>query len=239
MLRVTILVITIGLADSLNPTTIAPALYLAAGRDARKQAMQFTAAVFAVYLLGGLIIAVGPGQLLLHLVPHPTKRVAYILEVVAGVALVTAAAFLWGHRRQLVHRNVPRPKAEGKSSAILGATISAVELPTAFPYFAAIAAIVGSGVGLPRQLLLLVLFNVCFVLPLVVIVAIVMFAGERANEMLVSGRQKLEARWPAALAIVFLAAGVFVILLGATGLAGLGHGRFGRFARHFRHILHP
>ena len=62
MLRVTILVITIGLADSLNPTTIAPALYLAAGRDARKQAMQFTAAVFAVYLLGGLIIAVGPGQ---------------------------------------------------------------------------------------------------------------------------------------------------------------------------------
>jgi cytochrome c biogenesis protein CcdA len=239
MLRVTILVITIGLADSLNPTTIAPALYLAAGRDARRQATQFTVAVFAVYLLGGLIVAVGPGQLLLHLVPHPTKRVAYILEVVAGVALLTAAAFLWGYRHQLMRRKVPTPKTDGKSSAILGATITAVELPTAFPYFAAIAAIVGSGLGLPRQLGLLVLFNLCFVLPLIVIVAIVVFAGERANEMLVSGRKNLEARWPAALAAIFTVAGAFVVLLGATGLAGLGHGHFGRFARHVRHFLHP
>jgi cytochrome c biogenesis protein CcdA len=239
MLRVTILVITIALADSLNPTTIAPALYLAAGRDARRQTTQFAVGVFAVYLLGGLIIAIGPGQLLLHLVPHPTRRVAYILEVVAGAALLTGAAFLWGYRHQLMRRKVPQPKTEGKSSAILGATITAVELPTAFPYFAALAAIVGSGLGFPRQVLLLVLFNVCFVLPLIVIVVIVTFAGERANEMLVSGREKLEARWPAVLAVVFLVAGVFVVLLGATGLAGLGHGRFGHFARGVRHILHP
>jgi cytochrome c biogenesis protein CcdA len=239
MLRLTILVITIGLADSLNPSTIAPALYYAAGRDARRQVIQFTLGVFGVYMLGGLIIAVGPGQLLLHLVPHPTRRVAYILEVVAGVALLTAAVFLWSYRQQLMQRKVPQPKSEGKSSAVLGATIVAVELPTAFPYFAAIAAIVGSGLGLPRQLGLLVLFNVCFVLPLIVIVAIVMFAGERANEMLINGRKKLEARWPTALAAIFLVAGVFVALLGVTGLVGMGHGRAGHFARGFRKVLHP
>jgi cytochrome c biogenesis protein CcdA len=148
-----------------------------------------------------------------------------------------AAAFLWAYRHQLMRRKVPTPKTEGKSSAILGATITAVELPTAFPYFAAIAAIVGSGLGLPRQVGLLVLFNVCFVLPLLVIVAIVAFAGDRANEMLASARTKLEARWPSALAAIFLVAGLFVVLLGATGLAGLGHGRFGRFARHVHRII--
>jgi hypothetical protein len=42
-----------------------------------------------------------------------------------------------------------------------------VELRTAFPYFAAIAAIVGSGIGTSRQIALLVLFDVCFVLPLI------------------------------------------------------------------------
>src|SRR5437764_3692114 len=239
MLRVTILAITIGLADSMNPTTIGPALYLAAGRDARRQVTQFTLGVFAVYLLGGVVIAAGPGQLLLSLVPHPDREDRYVIELVVGVALLVAAAFLWGYRHRLLRRKVPAPKTEGKSSAILGATITAVELPTAFPYFAAIAAIVGSGLGLPRQLGLLVLFNVCFVLPLVVIVAIVMFAGERANEMLVSGRQKLETRWPTVLAVIFLVAGVFVGLLGVTGLVGLGHGRAGHFARGFRKVLRP
>jgi cytochrome c biogenesis protein CcdA len=239
MLRVTILVITIGFADSLNPTTIGPTLYLAAGRDARRQVAQFTLAVFGVFLVGGLAVLLGPGQLLLSLVPHPSRRVSYILEVVAGVALLTGAAFLWGYREQLMHRKIPTPNTEGKSSAILGATISAVELPTAFPYFAAIAAIVGSGVGLARQVVLLVLFNIVFVAPLGAIFVTVAFAGERANALLASGRKRLETHWPAALAGLFLLAGVFVILLGASGLLGMGHGRFGHFARHLRRIIHP
>jgi cytochrome c biogenesis protein CcdA len=239
MLRVTALVITIGLADSVNPTTIGPALYLAAGRDARRQVMQFTVAVFVVYFLGGLIILLGPGQLLLHLVPHPDREDRYVIETVVGVALIVTAAFLWGYREQLMTRKIRTPKTEGKSSAVLGATITAVELPTAFPYFAAIAAIVGSGLGLPRQVVLLVLFNICFVAPLGAIFAILAFAGDRAKELLARGRRGLETHWPATLALLFLIAGVFITLLGATGLAGLGHGRLGRFARHFRKILHP
>ncbi len=239
MLRVTFLAITIGLADSVNPTTIGPALYLAAGKDAVRQVAQFTIGVFGAYLLGGLIIALGPGQLLLSLVPHPHREARYVLETTAGVAMVVAAAFLWGYRHRLVRRKLPTPKSEGKSSAILGATITAVELPTAFPYFAAIAAIVGSGLGIPRQVVLLVLFNVCFTLPLIAIVATLALAGDRARELLASGRRKLEAHWPVALATLFLIAGLFVTFLGATGLAGLGHGHFGHFARRVRRILHP
>lgn len=239
MLRLTILAITIGLADSLNPTTIGPALYLAAGRDPRRHVAQFTLAVFCVYLVGGLVIALGPGQLLLSLVPHPDREDRYVIETVVGAALIVAAAFLWAYRHRLMRRKVPVPKSEGKSSAILGATITAVELPTAFPYFAAIAAIVGSGLGIPRQVGLLVLFNLCFVLPLIAIVAIVAFAGDRANKLLAAGRRKLEARWPTALATLFLLAGLFVTLLGATGLAGLGHNHFGHFARRVHHFLHP
>ena len=237
MIRVTILAITIGLADSLNPTTIGPALYLAAGRDAPRHVAQFTLAVFTVYLVGGLAIALGPGQLLLSLVPHPDREDRYVLETVAGAALIVGAAFLWGYRHQLMRRKVPVPKSEGKSSAILGATITAVELPTAFPYFAAIAASVGSGLAGPNQVVLLVLFNVCFVLPLIAILATVTIAGDRAKELLASGRRNLEARWPTVLSVVFLIAGTFIILLGATGLAGLGHGRFGRFARHVHRLI--
>ena len=82
----------------------------------------------------------------------------------------------------------PNVDPSGRSSALLGATITAVELPTAFPYFAAIAAIVGSGVGPARQVILLLLFNVCFVLPLLVIVATLWFGGVTPNRCWRSAR---------------------------------------------------
>ncbi len=239
MLRLTALVISIGLADSVNPSTIAPALFLASGDRPRYHVAQFTTAVFVVYLAGGLIIALGPGQLLLALVPHPDREDRYVLELIAGVAMLAGAAFLWGYRRQLGKREVPTPNRKGRSSAWLGAAITAVELPTAFPYFAAIAAIVGSGLGPARQAGELVLFNICFVVPMVGIIATLTFAGDRAQQLLSSGRKWLEARWPAVLAGLALLAGVFVVLIGATGLAGLGHGHLAGFARHVRRILHP
>ncbi len=239
MLRLIALVVSIGLADSVNPTTIGPALYLAGGKHARLHVIQFTLGVFAVYLLGGLLLALGPGQLLLSLVPHPDREDGYVLETIAGVAMLTAGVFLLSYRRRLSSFQVQTPKATRKSSAILGATITAVELPTAFPYFAAIAAVVGSGFDAARQTVLIVLFNVCFVLPLVAIVVTLTLAGDRAHSVLSTARAKLEANWPIVIATLALLAGGFVTLLGVTGLAGLGHGHFGGFARHFRHFLRP
>ena len=247
MLRLLGLVISIGIADSLNPSTIAPALYLATAEGARGRVIRFTAAVFGVYLLGGLAVALGPGELLLDVVPHPGRRLSYVLEVVAGIAMLTAAVFLWGYRDRLGRREreaVAEAKTaatteQRRSSALLGATITAVELPTAFPYFAAIAAIVGAGVGITREVMLLVIFNLCFVAPLLGIIATLTFAGPNAQRLLVSGREKLEANWPAVLAGLALLAGVFVTLLGATGLASFRHDHLGRLARHLRHLLHP
>ncbi len=239
MLRLMALVISIGLADSVNPTTIGPALYLAGGRHARTHVIQFTLGVFAVYLLGGLLLALGPGQLLLSLVPHPDHEDRYVLETIAGAVILAGGVFLLSYRRRLSSFAVPTPKAQGRSSAILGATITAVELPTAFPYFAAIAAVVGSGFDPARQTVLIVLFNICFVLPLVAIAVVLTFAGERSTMVLASARAWLDRRWPLVLATLALLAGAFVTMLGATGLAGLGHGHFGNFARHFRRFIRP
>jgi cytochrome c biogenesis protein CcdA len=241
MLRLIGVVISIGLADSLNPTTIAPALYLAAGErhQARTQVTEFTLGVFVVYLLGGLAIALGPGQLLLALVPKPDAEDRHVIEIIVGAAMLAAALVLWRTRERLGRRQMPEPQPGGKSSAILGATITAVELPTAFPYFAAIAAIVGSGLDPARQVVLLVLFNVCFVLPLIGIVATLAFAGDRAERMLAIGRSFLQRNWPLVLSGLLFVAGLFVLLLGVTGLVSHGHGRIGRLIRHLRRILHP
>src|SRR5947209_2925362 len=74
MFRLLGLVISVGLADSLNPSTIGPALYLATGRQGRRQVVQFTVGVVLVYFIGGALVTLGPGRLLLSLLPHPHRH---------------------------------------------------------------------------------------------------------------------------------------------------------------------
>ncbi len=239
MLRLVGLVVSIGLADSLNPTTIAPAMYLASGERPRARVLQFTLGVLVVYFAGGALVALGPGQLLLSLVPHPHANARHVIQIVVGVAMVSASALLWRYRHRLAQREMPAMPAKGRSSAILGATITAVELPTAFPYFAAIAAIVGSGLSPPRQIVLLALFNLCFVLPLIAILVTLSVAGDRAQRILISCREFLQRRWPVVLSVLLLLAGVFIVLLGVTAVGGRGHNRLGRFLRRAHRIITP
>ncbi len=234
MLRLIGIVLSIGLADSINPTTIGPALYLATGERARGRVAEFAVAVFAVYFLGGAAIAIGAGQLIRPLLPHPRHHIASIVEVAAGVALIAGSAVLWRHRRRLAHRDPPAFDPHGRSSWVLGASITAVELPTAFPYFAAIAAILGADLGPARDLFLLVLFNVCFVLPLLAIVGTLTFAPDKSDRLVCAGKSFLQRHWPTLFAGLALAAGVFVVLLGVTGI-GAGHSRF---LRHLHRTLH-
>ncbi len=225
MIRLIGIVISIGLADSLNPTTIAPALYFATGERGRNRVAEFTAAVFAVYFIGGAAILVGAGNLLNSLLPHPRHHITDLVEIAVGVAMLGVAGILWRHRHRLAEREPPDFDPHGRSSWVLGASITAVELPTAFPYFAALAAIVGSDLDAVRDLILLALFNVCFVLPLLGILATLTFAPDSSDRLLASARDFLQRHWPAVLATVALLAGLFVVALGVSGL-GASHSRF-------------
>ncbi|MGH2873022.1 MAG: GAP family protein [Solirubrobacteraceae bacterium] len=238
MIRLLGLMISIGIADSLNPTTIAPALYLAAGDHPRREVAEFTLGVFAVYTLGGLAIALGPGELVLALVPRPRPHVGYLIETIVGGVMLAVAAFLWGYRKRLAQTSPPELKPAGRSSAALGATITAVELPTAFPYFAAITAVVGTDLDVVRIVILILVFNVCFIVPLLGVMATLAWGGDNAQHRLVSARRRLEDNWPKVLAALALAAGLVICVLGATGLGALHHNDFGTFSRRLRHLLH-
>jgi cytochrome c biogenesis protein CcdA len=240
MSRLLVLMISIGLADSINPTTIAPALYLATGERARTRVAEFTLAVFVVYLAGGTLIALGLGGLIRHALPDIDVRhtIRYTGELVAGVLLLAGAALVWHRRHRMVARGLPAPTPRRRSSILLGAGITAVELPTAFPYFAAIAAVVGSSLGPAREFTLLLVFNVCFILPLLGILATLVFAGHHADRVMTRSRVWLEQRWPHIVCVLIVIVGVLALFFGATGLAGGIHGRVGRFFRHMRRHLH-
>jgi cytochrome c biogenesis protein CcdA len=218
MLRLVGVVISVGLADSLNPSTVGPALYLATVRKRVLRVMQFTIGVFSVDLAVGVVLTIGPGRLLLGLVPHPQRTVRHVTELVAGVILLVVAAALWRGRRSLARRELPMRTGGGGSALIAGASIAAVELPTAVPYFAVIAGIVASSANVPQEIGLLALYNLAFVLPLLAIIVVLLVAGERADPWLHTAGAWLQRRWPVVLASLLLLVGSCLTVLGGTGL---------------------
>jgi cytochrome c biogenesis protein CcdA len=217
MLRRIGVAISVGLADSINPTTVGPALFMATAPKPASRVSQFTAGIFGVNLLAGLVLTIGPGRLLLDLAPHPRGTAKHVIELVAGVVLLLVAGGLLLGRRSLARRELPAGRG-GKSALIAGASIAAVELPTAAAYFAVIGSIVASTANIPEQVLLLVLYNLAFVLPLLAIIALLLFAGPRAEPLLQRGGAWVQRRWPLVLAILLLLVGSALTLLGGAGL---------------------
>lgn len=236
MLRALVVVLSIGLADSLSPSTSVTGLLLASGERPRRSVLEFAAGVFAVFLLGGLILTLGPGRAILALVPRPGATTRYILETVAGAAMLVIAARLWRHRASPRDHEARRVGRRG-SPFLLGATIAAVELPTAFPYFAAIATIVGSGLNLVVQIVLVAIYDGCFVLPLLALALAVTIAGDHVIDRLTRAREWLACRWPVLLSRLALVAGIFVVTLGVTGLTLDAPGDTGHFSRGLRDLL--
>ena len=219
MLRLAGLAITIGLADSLNPSTVGPALYLATARKAILRVALFTLGAFAVNFVAGLVLTFGPGRVLLGLVPHPQRTVRHVIQLVAGVVVLGFAAALWFGRHRLARKELPMRSGGGVGSAfVAGASSAAVELPTALPFFAVIAAIVASSADVAQSILMLVLYNVAFVVPMLAIMLVLLVGGESTDRRLQQGGEWLQRRWPVVLACLLLLVGSALIILGGTGL---------------------
>jgi cytochrome c biogenesis protein CcdA len=215
-------VAAIAVPDSLNPSLIAAAAYLALSPRRVRSTAAFTVAAFAVTLSGGVAIALGLGDLILSIVPKPEPTLKYALMVAVGVAFVGGGAVLWWRRESLGSRSSPRDRdtAGGLgSAALLGASIAGFELVTAFPYFAAIAMVVGSSVSIGGKMFLLVLYNIIYVLPLVAIVVVCVVMGERAGRVLTPVADWIATHWPVIVAPLAILAGVALTAYGIVKLA--------------------
>jgi cytochrome c biogenesis protein CcdA len=219
MVAPALLVASIGAADSLNPSTIGPALVFATGRRPVRALASFSAGVFLASFAAGVLVILGPGQLLIDSLPEPSAHAKNVVEVVAGALLLLLAAVLWARRGRVSGRIAEsRSEETDRSAFLLGAGIIAVELPTAFPYFAALASIVAAHVSLGAGIALVALFNLAFVSPLLAILAVRALAGERAAAVLERAGDWFDRRAGAILALLLGAVGAGVLIVGAAGL---------------------
>jgi cytochrome c biogenesis protein CcdA len=217
------LLVVAGIAavDSLNPTTIGPALLLGVSEHPVPRILQFSAGFFLVNLAGGVLLVLGPGQLLLSLIPHLSGHAKHLLEVGGGVALLILAVVLWVGRQRVIRSQTDeiRPPSS-RSSFVAGAGIALAELPTALPYIAAIAAIDAAPVSVPEQILLVVVFNVIFIAPVVGIAIAIGVSPALRADVIEPFRRWLVGNWPRLIAAIMAIAGVVLLAVGISGLRG-------------------
>ena len=223
MLSLALVVVAIALPDSINPSLILTDLYLAAGPHPRRRTAAFAIAAFTVTLLGGVLVALGLADLVRSLLPKPSAEVKYGLIVAGGVSLSLGGVAVWVKRQVLADRQQPKTKSghAGQSAVVMGAGIAGVELLTAFPYFAAISIIVGSGVSSPEKVFLLGVYNLVYVLPLIGIAIVCAVMGPGAAGFLSRIRDGVSSRWPIVVAPLAVAVGLGLTAFGVLRLAAV------------------
>jgi cytochrome c biogenesis protein CcdA len=220
MLPAAALVAALGVADSINPVTILVAVYLGSGPDPVRRLGGFIAGVFTVYLVGGLALMLGPAELLRGALAGVEVPGADAAALVAGAALMILAVGVWRRRHRLARVRLPDALTRPGSALALGALVTVLDLPTAFPYFGAIAVIVGADVPTVAQVLLLGMFNVLYVLPLVLVLVAHLAFGARCHASLSRVRVAVERIAAPLLAAGAGAVGVALVARGADGVLG-------------------
>jgi cytochrome c biogenesis protein CcdA len=183
--------IALALVDSINPSAIVVTLYLLSNGRAAAQVVVYIAAIFLAYLTLGVMMMSGIDALLPSLTRIGDGRLGFIVQGIIGLALL-----LYAFRAPTTTKARPRVEANATTYAalaLLGVTVTAMELPTAVPYFGAVALLTSANLPMTRWLPLLVLYNAIFVLPPVLLLAGHTVFGTQLDSRYADLRERLEA----------------------------------------------
>jgi cytochrome c biogenesis protein CcdA len=203
----------VGLAalDSINPSALlATVALLLRGRPARPLVAVYVAAVLVTYFAVGLALTVGLG-----LTPETVIRsdAAYLAQAALGTGMLAYAVLAPGRTRRRGAATARRVPAATRPAAVfaLGVAVTALELPTALPYLGAVGMMTRADLAVADWLPLLVIYNLIFVLPPLLLLAGHVALGERAGAPLERLRDRLGGTAREALPWVLGLVGFFLL----------------------------
>jgi cytochrome c biogenesis protein CcdA len=183
--------LALALVDSINPSAIVVTLYLLTRERVLAQVGLYVVAIFLTYLTLGVVMMLGIDALLPRLQIAGDSRLGFIVQ-----GLIGGAMLLYALRAPATARSAParEPKARTFAAmALLGVTVTAMELPTAMPYFGAIALLTSADLPMGQWLPLLIIYNAIFVLPPVLLLAAHIAFGQRLGARYAELRERLQA----------------------------------------------
>jgi cytochrome c biogenesis protein CcdA len=137
--------------------------------------------------------------------------VGRVVAIVAGVATLAIAVFLWLRRDRMQKVKLPDRALHSGSALAMGAGMTLIDLPTAFPLFVVVGAIVHEDLPRPVEGALLVAYCAAYVLPLAAILVLRAVGGERGERWLANVRDRVNRLGPGALAVLSAVIGLCLI----------------------------
>ena len=183
--------LALALVDSINPSAIAVTLTLLSREHVRAQVIVYVAAIFLTYLTLGTLMMLGSDAVLPAGRTATSGRLEFIVQGLIGIALL-----LYAMLAPAAARSTPQvaPSASAfVALALLGVTVTMMELPTVVPYFGAIALLTAANLPIARWLPLLVLYNAIFVLPPLLLLAGQVVIGKRLESRYADLRARCQA----------------------------------------------
>jgi cytochrome c biogenesis protein CcdA len=211
-------VLSLGIADSLNPATLAVGLYLAATPKPLQRLTGYTLGIFGIYFLGGVLLIVGPAALLRVVTKGVDPTIGDVIALVAGVAAIVFAVLVWRRRARMQGIQLPKRALQPGSTLALGAAMTVVDLPTAFPLFIVVGTIAHEDLHRAADIVLVLIYCLAYIVPLAAILAIRAIGGERSERWLERMRVRVSKWAPTAIAVLSAIIGLILIGYGGYGL---------------------
>lgn len=183
--------LALALIDSINPSAIVVTLYLLSRGRGPAQVVVYVLAIFLTYLTLGVLMMLGVEAMLPSVQTLGSGRLGLIVQGLIGLAML-----IYAFRSPSAPRQGPRVEPTASSYVALmalGVVVTTMELPTAIPYFGAIALLTAADVPMARWLPLLLLYNTIFVLPPVLLLAGQIAFGRRLDARYARLRERLQA----------------------------------------------
>lgn len=199
----------IAIVDSLNPSLFVAQFFLLTTNRPVPRILSYIAGVLVVNFLGGLVFLAGAQALIGTFIAGLSPSWLYGAGLALGIALILFG--LWLPATPSTSEPARQPHSlHPLHTFLLGAAVMVNELTTALPYFVAIERLASAGVAGLEAVVVLVLYNLIFALPLFAFLGLFMAYGARfaAQTERISAAI---ARWaPRVIKAGSLAVGVFL-----------------------------
>ena len=183
--------LALALVDSINPSALVVTLHLLSRERPPAQIVVYVVAIFLTYLTLGVLLMLGVEAMLPSLQTLGGGRLGLIVQGLIGLALL-----LYALRAPATAKSGPGVEPTASSYVtliVLGIVVTTMELPTAVPYFGAIALLTAADLPMARWFTLLVLYNIIFVLPPVLLLVGHIAVGRRLDARYARLRERLQA----------------------------------------------
>ncbi|MBW4662396.1 MAG: GAP family protein [Drouetiella hepatica Uher 2000/2452] len=201
--------VAIAALDSLNPTTTAIQIYLLSTPKPVPRSVSFITGVFITYWTAGLAVTLGASQLTINL-PGLPPLLMYTLQLIIGIVLLLVG---WNLNKFAGDSQEAKRPAQLTiaQTFLFGSAATLWDFPTALPYLAAIERIVRSQFDLFTTMGILAIYNIIFVLPLIVLLGLYIYLGEHSTSLMHRFNRSIQKWGPRILRVLLIGLGILLI----------------------------